>query len=350
MTSRAVNLALLALILVALFSGVTSYLVGTPDGRLVFWIHRVGGFALVPLFGWKLAIIARSYRKRGLTAATALSTLLAVLFVAAFAWGVLWSTIGVRGARLPMLGSLTGLGLHVTLAVALLPLLLLHVEARWPQVRLRRPDFASRRAALRVLSLSVAGVAFWQLTEVVTRGARWSGARRRFTGSTELGSFSGNGFPATNWFSDPRPAIEAAYWRLRIHGLVSSELSVTLDELSLHPATTTRAVLDCTGGWFTEQDWSGVPVSAVLTSADIRDGARSLVFRSATGYARRYALDELDGLLLATRVGGEALTRGHGYPVRLVAPGRRGFDWVKWVVEIEVSELPGWLEPPLPLQ
>ncbi|WP_367281021.1 molybdopterin-dependent oxidoreductase, partial [Thermoflexus sp.] len=27
-------------------------------------------------------------------------------------------------------------------------------------------------------------------------------------------------------------------------------------------------------------------------------------------------------------------------PMRLVAPGRRGFQWVKWVVEVEVLSAP----------
>ncbi|MFW6265821.1 MAG: molybdopterin-dependent oxidoreductase, partial [Halanaeroarchaeum sp.] len=41
--------------------------------------------------------------------------------------------------------------------------------------------------------------------------------------------------------------------------------------------------------------------------------------------------------LLATHVGGERLTHGHGFPLRLVAPDRRGYQWVKWVEEVRVS-------------
>jgi DMSO/TMAO reductase YedYZ molybdopterin-dependent catalytic subunit len=36
--------------------------------------------------------------------------------------------------------------------------------------------------------------------------------------------------------------------------------------------------------------------------------------------------------------------------MKLVAPGHRGYGWVKWISEVEVSHDPAWLEPPLPLQ
>ena len=42
------------------------------------------------------------------------------------------------------------------------------------------------------------------------------------------------------------------------------------------------------------------------------------------------------GFLLATHVGDAPLAHGHGAPARLVAPDRRGFQWVKWVTQIEL--------------
>ena len=57
---------------------------------------------------------------------------------------------------------------------------------------------------------------------------------------------------------------------------------------------------------------------------------------SHTGYRLSFALADARRFLLATTVGDEQLSHEHGAPVRLVAPGRRGFEWVKWVVRIEL--------------
>lgn len=91
-------------------------------------------------------------------------------------------------------------------------------------------------------------------------------------------------------------------------------------------------------------------MDALLERAGIKSGAGSLLLRSSTGYARRFSLEEAGELLLATHVEDEALSAGHGFPLRLVAPGYRGYAWVKWVAELEVSQDPAWLEAPLPLQ
>ena len=67
-------------------------------------------------------------------------------------------------------------------------------------------------------------------------------------------------------------------------------------------------------------------------------------------YDRRFPVEDLPRLLLATRLGGAPLSADHGHPARLVVADRRGFWWVKWVVDIELSPLPHWWQLPFPLQ
>ena len=346
MNARAVNVAILILLLLELVSGLGGFLVGEPDGRWMFWFHRAGGLALVALLAWKTGVAVRSYRRRGLRVGTGLSALGGLLFLGSLATGLLWASVGLP--RVPVLGSWTGLSLHVALSVLLIPLFLVHVGLRWP--RPRRADLIGRRAVLRTLGLLAVGLVFWRVQEVLSALVAPSGSRQRFTGSREEASFAGNIHPVTNWLSDPIPRIEPTLWRLRIHGEVERELTLSYEEILDLGGASRQATLDCTGGWYTVQRWDGVPLSALLEQAGMKDGARSLLFRSATGYARRFPLEETDDLLLATHVGSQTLSAGHGFPMRLVVPGHRGYDWVKWVAEVEVSSEPGWLEPPLPLR
>jgi DMSO/TMAO reductase YedYZ molybdopterin-dependent catalytic subunit len=53
----------------------------------------------------------------------------------------------------------------------------------------------------------------------------------------------------------------------------------------------------------------------------------ALLLAFATGVAVVAAGSPRGRLLLATRVGGAPLEPRHGFPARLVAPGRRGFWW-----------------------
>ena len=65
MSSRAVHLTILALLLLELASGLGSFLVGRPEGAWVFWLHALGGLSLVVLLTWKWRIVLRSFARRG---------------------------------------------------------------------------------------------------------------------------------------------------------------------------------------------------------------------------------------------------------------------------------------------
>jgi len=231
--------------------------------------------------------------------------------------------------------------IHVGAAVASIPLAVWHIVAR--PVRPRKTDL-SRRALLRGGVLLGGSVAAYGAMEGLVRATSLPGADRRFTGSYEAASLDPEAMPVTQWLDDSVPHLDVDAWRLRVV-TPQGERAITFQELSGF-GDRVRATLDCTGGWFSQQDWEGVLLWRLLGDAG---EARSVGVGSLTGYGRRFPVPDARGLLLATRVGGQPLSAGHGAPVRLVAPGRRGFWWVKWVDRIEVGSTPWWWQWPFPL-
>ena len=341
MTFPWANTLLLLFIAVELLSGLMGLLSGSPDRAIYMQLHRVAGYGILAVLAWKGANVARSLRwPRARAARTASIVLLAALLVT-LGLGFAWAYVGPFSWLL-----FSGMSWHIYVGGALIPILLWHAIYH---TRGFPPGFwADRRLFLRLAGLGGVGVAAWQLGEWGTRAAALSGASRRFTGSYETGSFSGNGYPRVSWLNDrPRP-IDSGEWRLAVRGVAEREFVLSYDELRTNKEMV--ATIDCTGGWHSKQVWRGVPVDFLLGAASPTDKAVSVKFTSVTGYNRRFSLEYARGLLLATHVGGETLSHGHGFPLRLVAPGRRGFEWVKWVESMELDSRPAWFQPPLPLQ
>jgi DMSO/TMAO reductase YedYZ molybdopterin-dependent catalytic subunit len=156
----------------------------------------------------------------------------------------------------------------------------------------------------------------------------------------ERGSHDPAALPTTSWLDDRVPSIDGARWSVEVAGR-----SITLADLEMMPQESFTAILDCTGGWYSDQQWTGVRLDRLIDPED----SRSFVAWSTTGYARRFPIADLDSTWLVTHLGGEPLSPGHGYPARIVAPVRRGFWWVKWVDKVELSALPWWAQSPFPL-
>jgi hypothetical protein len=333
MAARRTNLALLALLAIALVTGVLSWAIGTRAAGAIVVAHGVAGLAIVLLSPWKGTIARRGMRRR--RPGRAVSILLAALVVACVVTGLLHAAglIDVRGPLSP-------LGLHVATGVGAVAVGVWHLVQR--PTRPRTTDL-SRRNLLRAGALAAgAGAAFLGVEGLLhVTGAR--GADRRFTGSHQDGSFDPDRMPVTQWFDDAVPSIDASEWRLLVtSGGVSR--SVSLHELTAFDDRI-RAVIDCTGGWYAGQDWQGARLDRLLGQVD----GSSVLVRSRTGYERRFPIGDASSIVVATGVGGAQLSAGHGFPARLVAPGRRGYWWVKWIDEIRVDDTPWWWQPPFPL-
>jgi len=326
---RAVDWGLFVSVAVLLATGVGTIFAGTLAAAWVIDLHAISGVVLVCLLPVKLWRVRHRVAPDRLTGARLLSIALAVDAAGALATGVWW----IVGGSLD-LGPWGLFHLHTALGLLVGPLLLAHLRHRFhpPSTATRQP----RRDAIRYAGLVATGAVAWRLQRPVNDALETAGADRRFTGSREDGSGDGNRYPVTSWVADDPEPIDADEWELTVDGRVASDASYALSELP--DGTSESAVLDCTSGWYSAHDWQGVGVGALLDAADPGDDARWVQFRSVTGYRFSLPIEEARNALLATRVDDERLSHGHGYPLRLVAPGRRGFQWVKWVEEVRVTE------------
>jgi DMSO/TMAO reductase YedYZ molybdopterin-dependent catalytic subunit len=324
-TPRGTDWSLAALVALLAVTGGLTALAGSPGAGWVFAAHGAGGFALAGVLAFKTRRVWRRLTNpRRWTGRARAGVLAAALVAATLASGWAWSS----GATLRG-GGYNLLNLHVVLGVALALGVLGHalIRARRP----RRADVTDRRQFLTAAAVAGASLLAWQVQRPVQRALGMRGAHRRFTGS-----YPAESFPETSWVADrPRPLDLAAY-RLSVTGAVGSPLELTAAELDAGDLLT--ATLDCTGGFYVTPEWRGVSLAKLLD----RVGATGDHVRviSHTGYRWSFSADAARGFLLATHADGEPLSHGHGAPARLVAPGRRGFQWIKWVTRIELHDGP----------
>jgi len=333
MSSAALDRLLAILLVVQLASGLLTLRSGVPATAPLFWLHGIVGGALLVAAVEKVrrsigpAVRSRRWRR------LALGGLLTLLAAASLVGGLAW----VAGGRILSIGPWTVLTLHVWAALAAVPVILLHLlPRRWRLLRPLRPRTGGPRMSRRTL-LAAAGVA---ALGAVAWGAAAAldavqGGVRRFTGSRWLPD--GGIPPPTTFYGEGTPSIDAAAWRLRVTGRVASPLLLDLPTLTDLGVADRDAVLDCTSGWAMRTAWHGTPLRAVLDAAGADPRAAYVRIRSITGWSVNLERHELDGAMLATHVAGGPLPAANGAPCRLVAPDRRGLDWIKWVTEVEVA-------------
>ncbi len=130
-------------------------------------------------------------------------------------------------------------------------------------------------------------------------------------------------------------------WRLRVSGEVTKPTDFDIAAIRALPATEEYATFQCisnevNGYLMGNAKWKGVLMRDFLASVQPTAAARFLHFESTDDYTETLPLDfaALDGVMLAYEMNGEVLPQEHGFPLRLVAPGKYGMKQPKWIRQI----------------
>jgi len=142
------------------------------------------------------------------------------------------------------------------------------------------------------------------------------------------------------------PQIDHEQWHLRIHGMVSTPVTVTFDDLAAMELIEQYATIQCVsndvgGNLVSTAAWRGVRLHDLLARAGVAGDADQVVGRSVEGFTVGFptsaALDDR-GAMVAIGMNGVPLPIEHGFPARLIVPGLYGYvSATKWLSDIELT-------------
>ena len=141
-------------------------------------------------------------------------------------------------------------------------------------------------------------------------------------------------------FTGEDPGFDTETWQLKMDGLVERPLTLTYADILARPVVTEVVLLVCPGVFADNAEWSGTPLGPILREAGIKPGAKEVRLVGGDFYTYILDLEQAlaEGTFLAYRVNGQNLPSAHGFPLRLVVRNEYGWAWVKWLINITVTD------------
>jgi DMSO/TMAO reductase YedYZ molybdopterin-dependent catalytic subunit len=136
------------------------------------------------------------------------------------------------------------------------------------------------------------------------------------------------------------PPVDIDTYRLKISGQVTTAQAFSYDEvLTRFPRHSRVATLSRADGGNITARWEGVRLTDLLDEAGVAPEADTVIVSAPDGYAVSLPLAYLydRDIILAYAANGATLSPEAGFPFLLVAEGRGGSTWVRWVTAIEVA-------------
>jgi DMSO/TMAO reductase YedYZ molybdopterin-dependent catalytic subunit len=145
------------------------------------------------------------------------------------------------------------------------------------------------------------------------------------------------------------PHVDLAAWDFRVWGEVDSPLTLTWDELSALPAVEVTQDIHCVTRWSRfDTTFRGVAWSTIEELVMPRASAHFAIAHAEQGYTANVPVSSLrlHGAMLATHADDEPLAPEHGWPLRLVVPGKYFWKSAKWLraIELSATDKPGFWE------
>jgi DMSO/TMAO reductase YedYZ molybdopterin-dependent catalytic subunit len=142
--------------------------------------------------------------------------------------------------------------------------------------------------------------------------------------------------------SHGEPAVDVGKWSLTIDGLVEEPLHFDYDDIRRLAPYETTLTLECisneiAGGLIDNANWRGALLRPLMERARLKTNAKYAVLYAAEGYTTGHTTERLlrGANFLAYHMNGEPLTRVHGFPLRIILPGKYGMKMPKWLTRIE---------------
>ena len=133
--------------------------------------------------------------------------------------------------------------------------------------------------------------------------------------------------------------VDIASYTLTLDGLVNAPLAYSYEDITSMPSDERLLRLYCVEGWDANILWQGVELSTLLTAADPKAEANTVIFHAVDGYTTSLPLQEIldKNLILAYNANGIVLPPEMGFPLILVAEDKWGYKWARWINRIELS-------------
>jgi sulfoxide reductase catalytic subunit YedY len=139
-------------------------------------------------------------------------------------------------------------------------------------------------------------------------------------------------------------AVTLKDWRLVCEGHLSREIRLTYGQVRALPPLERPVLLICPGFFANLGRWQGISVAELAKRAGIKKGVTHVTVSGPSGpYEKtfRFPWQEASSgrVFLAYQVNGETLPVQHGFPLRLVAEGYYGYEWVKYVDRVHFDRI-----------